>query len=133
MAGSALGGIKDPTLIYVGVLESRTVADDLIQQFDLAKIYKTKKLSQTENVLKAHTNIVAGKDSIVVITVKENDPKLAADLANAYLASCISRMTGLRLLKLVKSGFSSSSNWRRKRICWRTLRSKWPVLRSKVV
>jgi len=87
MAGAALGGFKDPTLIYVGVLESRTVADDLIQQFDLAKIYKTKKLSQTEGVLKSHTKINAGKDSIVVITVKENDPKLAADLANAYLAA----------------------------------------------
>jgi uncharacterized protein involved in exopolysaccharide biosynthesis len=87
MAGAALGGLKDPTLIYVGILESRTVADDLIQQFDLAKIYKTKKLSQTEKVLKSHTKIAAGKDSIVVITVKEDDPKLAADLANAYLAA----------------------------------------------
>src|SRR5437763_10281885 len=87
MAGSALGGLKDPTLIYVGVLESRSVADDLIHQFDLAKVYKTKKLSQTENVLKAHTKIAAGKDSIVIITVKEGDPKLAADLANAYLAA----------------------------------------------
>src|SRR5260370_3564252 len=28
MAGSALGGIKDPSLIYVGILGSRTVADD---------------------------------------------------------------------------------------------------------
>ena len=87
MAGGALGGLKDPNLIYVGVLESRTVADDLIQQFDLAKVYNTKKLSLTENVLKAHTKIVSGKDSIVVITVKEGDPKLAADLANAYLAA----------------------------------------------
>ena len=48
MAGSALGGLKDPTLIYVRVLESRTVADDLIHQFDLTKVYETKKLSQTE-------------------------------------------------------------------------------------
>ena len=87
MAGSAFGGLKDPTLVYVGVLESRTVADDLIQQFDLTKLYKTKKLSLTENVLKSHTKIVVGKDSIVVITVKEGDPKLAADLANAYLAA----------------------------------------------
>jgi uncharacterized protein involved in exopolysaccharide biosynthesis len=87
VAGGALGGLNSPTLIYVGVLESRTVADELIQQFDLAKVYKTKKLSQTENVLKAHTKIESGKNSIVVITVKENDPKLAADLANGYLAA----------------------------------------------
>src|ERR1700679_831948 len=35
-AGSALGGLgKDPSLIYIGVLGSRSVADDLIRQFDL--------------------------------------------------------------------------------------------------
>ncbi|RSL16403.1 uncharacterized protein involved in exopolysaccharide biosynthesis [Edaphobacter aggregans] len=86
-AGSALSGLKDPTLIYVGILESRTVADDLIHQFDLAKVYKTKKLSQTEKVLKSHTKIFSGKDTIVVINVEDGDPKRAADLANAYLAA----------------------------------------------
>src|SRR5260370_12293300 len=30
MAGSALGGFKDPTLIYIGSLESRAIADELI-------------------------------------------------------------------------------------------------------
>jgi tyrosine-protein kinase Etk/Wzc len=84
---SALGGLKTPGQIYVGILGSRTVADDLIQRFDLAKVYGTKKLSQTENVLKSNTSILEGKDSIVVIAVKDRDPKLARDLANAYLGS----------------------------------------------
>ena len=87
MAGSALGGLKDPAQIYVGILGSRSVADDLIKQFDLQKVYKTKKLSQTEKVLKAHTKILSGKDSIVVITVEDHDPKRAADIANGYLAA----------------------------------------------
>jgi uncharacterized protein involved in exopolysaccharide biosynthesis len=85
-AGSALTGLKDPTLIYVGILGSRTIADDLIRQFDLAKVYNTKKLSQTEKALKSHTKILSGKDSIVVVDVEDHDPKRAADLANAYLA-----------------------------------------------
>ena len=86
-AGSALGGLRDPSLIYVGILGSRTVADDLIQEFDLGKVYKTSKLSRTEKILKSNTKVTTGKDSIVVIAVEDYDPKRAADLANAYLAA----------------------------------------------
>jgi tyrosine-protein kinase Etk/Wzc len=86
VAGGALGGLKDPARIYVGILESRTVADDLIKQFDLTKVYKAKRRSQTEKLLKSKTNIVLGKDSIIDINVTDNDPKRAAAIANAYLA-----------------------------------------------
>ena len=85
-AGTALSSLKDPTLIYIGILESRSVADDLIRQFDLGKVYKTKKLSQTEKALKKHSKFVSGKNTITAITVEDHDPKRAADLANAYLA-----------------------------------------------
>jgi len=85
--GGALGGLKDPSMIYVGILGSRTIADNLIAQFDLAKVYGTQKLSQTEKVLRANTRIVSGKDSIIVINVEDHEPKRAADLANAYLAA----------------------------------------------
>jgi uncharacterized protein involved in exopolysaccharide biosynthesis len=83
----AIGGIKDPTLIYIGILESRSVADDLIRQFDLQKIYKTKKMSSTEKALANHTKFVPGKDTLVKVNVEDHDPKRAADMANAYLAA----------------------------------------------
>lgn len=86
MAGGALGGLKDPARIYVGILESRTVADDLIKQFDLTKVYKAKRRSQTEKILRSKTNIILGKDSIIDISVTDTDPKRAAAMANAYLA-----------------------------------------------
>jgi tyrosine-protein kinase Etk/Wzc len=85
-AGAALSGFKDPTLVYIGILGSRTIADDLIRQFDLAHVYKTKKLSQTEKALKAHSKFVSGKNTITTISVVDHDPQRAADLANAYLA-----------------------------------------------
>jgi tyrosine-protein kinase Etk/Wzc len=85
--GSALGGLKDPSQIYVGILGSRSVADDLIQEFDLGKVYKTRKLSQTEKILKSNTKVSTGKDSIIAIAVEDYDPKRAADLANAYLTA----------------------------------------------
>ena len=83
----ALGGMKDQGAIYVGILESRSVADDLIRQFDLQKIYKTKKMSSTEKALANHTKFVPGKDTLVKVNVEDHDPKRAADMANAYLAA----------------------------------------------
>ena len=79
--------MKDPGAIYIGIMESRSVADDLIRQFDLQKIYKTKKLSGTEKALAEHTKFIPGKDTLVKVNVDDHDPKRAADMANAYLAA----------------------------------------------
>jgi capsule polysaccharide export protein KpsE/RkpR len=85
---SALGGsgLKSPGDIYVGILGSRTIADDLIKQFDLQQVYRKKKLSDAEEKLKDNSKFVAGKDTLVTISVEDHDPKRAADLANGYLA-----------------------------------------------
>lgn len=83
---SSIGALKDPSLVYIGILESRTVADGLIRQFDLQKIYKVKKLSKAEKTLAKHTNYIPGKDTLVTVTVEDHDPQRASAMANAYLA-----------------------------------------------
>lgn len=81
----ALGGLKSPGDLYVGILGSRTILDSLIKQFDLQKVYKTKRLSDTEKVLRSNSKFVSGKDTLITIMVEDHDPKRAADLANGYL------------------------------------------------
>jgi len=83
-AGSALG-IRNPNELYVGMLKSRTVADNLIARFYLGKVYDQKHLADTRNRLRSVTAIAAGKDGIITIEVDDKDPKRAADLANAYV------------------------------------------------
>lgn len=85
--GGALGSLRDPTQIYLGILKSRSISDDLIAQFHLSDVYKTKKLSSTEKALKSHSAFTSGKDMIVSIQVTDHDPQRSADLANAYLAA----------------------------------------------
>jgi tyrosine-protein kinase Etk/Wzc len=81
----ALGGLKNPGDIYLGILGSRTIADDLIKKFDLQKVYKIKRVSDTAKKLKSRSTFVAGKDTLITITVEDHDAKRAADLANGYL------------------------------------------------
>jgi len=87
LAGVAGGaaGIKNPNDLYVGMLKSRTVADNIIQRFGLMQIYQAKYPSQTRQVLAGVTNITAGKEGIITIEVDDKDPKRAAELANAYV------------------------------------------------
>lgn len=84
MAGAAFG-LKNPSDIYVGMLKSRTVADALIQRFDLNKYYDQKIQSATRKVLEGKSAIVAAKEGFITIDVDDKDPKRAAELANAYV------------------------------------------------
>src|SRR6267154_3961458 len=82
--GGALG-IRNPNDLYVGMLKSRTVADNLITRFDLSKVYKEELQSSTRTALQGNTSIAAGRDGIIAIEVDDKDPKRAAELANAYV------------------------------------------------
>src|SRR6266705_5336817 len=83
-SGGALG-IRNPNDLYVGMLKSRTVADNLIVRFDLGKVYDEGYLSNTRKRLEKETTIIAGRDGIITVEVDDKDPKRAADLANAYV------------------------------------------------
>src|SRR5438552_14661052 len=86
LAGAAGGvlGIRNPSDLYVGMLKSRTVADNLIARFDLNKIYEQQIQSNTRGILQGNTAIAAGRDGIITVEVDDEDPKRAAELANAY-------------------------------------------------
>ena len=78
-------GIKNPSDLYIGMLKSRTVADGIIQRFDLNTLFQQKLQSATRSVLAGMTTIKAEKDGIITIEVDNEDPKRAAVLANAYV------------------------------------------------
>jgi len=84
LAGGALG-VRNPNELYVGMLRSRTVADNMISRFELGKLYGEDRLSDVRKRLEKETTIAAGRDGIITIDVDDNDPKRAADMANAYV------------------------------------------------
>jgi uncharacterized protein involved in exopolysaccharide biosynthesis len=78
--------LKDPADMYIGILKSRSVGDDLIAQFHLQQVYDEKSKENTRRELDKRSSFSAGKDSLLYISVEDRDPKRAADLANAYIA-----------------------------------------------
>jgi tyrosine-protein kinase Etk/Wzc len=88
MAGVAAGaaGLSTPNEVYIGMLKSRTLADKLVAQFDLKKVYGVDTFEQARKKLEDHTNILAGKDGLISIAVEDEDQKRVAPMANAYVA-----------------------------------------------
>lgn len=91
LAGSLLTGkdlgVKNPSDLWVGILKSRTIADRLVDQFDLRRMYGKKTRVDARKKLAKRTDIHAGKDGIISVGVVDHDPKLAAALANGYIES----------------------------------------------
>jgi uncharacterized protein involved in exopolysaccharide biosynthesis len=90
-------GLRNPSDLYVGILESRTIADALIARFNLRQAYSDKYLQQARKHLARRTNIKAGKDTLIHIQVDDRDPKRAAQIANAYVAELSSRNSTVAL------------------------------------
>lgn len=86
MADMAAGGMSmlDPNGLYLGLLESRPIADGIINKIGLQKIYHARDMTAARKILKSNTKIVSEKSTLITISVTDENKKRAADIANAY-------------------------------------------------
>jgi uncharacterized protein involved in exopolysaccharide biosynthesis len=83
---SSLLGLRSSGVLFIGIVESRTVQDDLITKFDLRKLYKHKKWIDTRKELASRTEAVQDhRNGIISITVTDKDPQRAAAMAQEYV------------------------------------------------
>ena len=102
-AGS-LGGLSTPADKILVLLKSRTIAEMVIKQFDLLHVFYEKKWDAAKGAWKdpqkpplledavkilgvSVTNFKKSKEGAITITVEWKDPKLAARIANYYIAA----------------------------------------------
>jgi uncharacterized protein involved in exopolysaccharide biosynthesis len=85
-AAGDLLGVKNSGALFVGILESRTVQDRLVGQFDLRRAYHAGKMEDARASLAAHTRIAEDRKSgIIAVTVTDHDPRIAAAMAQSYV------------------------------------------------
>ena len=95
LSGGALGSHTSGATV-VGVLNSRTVQDDIIKQFDLKSVYGKKRTEDARRVLQSRTSIGEDRRSgIITIAVQDRSPERAAKLAQAYVDDLNSRVANL--------------------------------------
>lgn len=80
-AASLLG---DPNSVYIGLLRSRPIADDIIRKFDLQSVYNVRNMTAARKTLSRHTSILSEPSTFISIAVTDRDRKRATDIANTY-------------------------------------------------
>lgn len=92
--GGALGGVANDVLglkssgdLFIAILKSRTVQDDVISKLDLKKVYKTEQWYSARKLLSENTTISEDRKSgVITITVTDKDPQRAAAIGSQYIA-----------------------------------------------
>ena len=92
-AGSGVGdiagdllGLKSSGALFVGMLQSQTIQDHLVQQFELKRIYQTNLMTDARKKLGKNTDVQEDRKSgIITITVTDRSPQRAAAIANGYV------------------------------------------------
>lgn len=85
MSMSLPGMSATPVDLFVAMLKSRTLAESLVQRFNLMQVYKSKAEEDAVRLLEGSTRIATSKERVIRVTVEAQDPQLAADLANGYV------------------------------------------------
>lgn len=92
-AGGGAGGLlsslglaeNSATNIVLGMLKSETMADALIEKFDLKKRYNVSTRSKALKQLSKATRFAVSKENVVTVFVEDREPETAAAMANFYL------------------------------------------------
>jgi capsule polysaccharide export protein KpsE/RkpR len=86
IAGDLLG-VKSSGDLFVGILQSRTIQNDLINKFNLRKVYWDRYLEDAQRDLSKYTEISQDRKSgIITIGVTDTNPQRAAAMAQEYVA-----------------------------------------------
>lgn len=93
---SDLFGMHTTGATLVGILSSRTVQDDLINRFDLRRVYGKKDYEDARKVLARRTDISEDRKSgIITIKVEDGNRDRAAQLARGYVDELNGRVSQL--------------------------------------
>jgi uncharacterized protein involved in exopolysaccharide biosynthesis len=86
LPGGSGFGLKNPSDTFLGMLKSRTLVDRVIVNQGLHKLYKRKNMTKTREVVSHAAKITAAKDGFITIEYTYSDPRVAANIANAFVS-----------------------------------------------
>lgn len=77
---------KSTSEVFVGILSSRTVQNQIIEQFDLKRVYGCRQMEDARRALASRVEIsIDRKNQFITINVTDSSPQRAAGVAKAYV------------------------------------------------
>jgi len=90
LKGIGVPGVKVPTQaapadVFLAILESRRLAEEMVDRFGLKERYKKRLMVDAVKDLRRHTRFQLSAAGLVEVSVEDRDPRVAAEMANAYV------------------------------------------------
>src|SRR5262245_44124475 len=90
LRGVAVPGVRIPTEVtpadvFMVVLQSRRIGEQVVDRFNLRQLYKKKFMVDALKELHSHTKLKLTQAGTIQIAVEDRDRKRAADMAGAYV------------------------------------------------
>jgi tyrosine-protein kinase Etk/Wzc len=85
--GASALALKNPSDLYAALFYSRTVQDDVIAQFKLAKHYDEPDRDDLRALVGKRTKVEVGRDGIITLAYTDISAESAADIANGMIAA----------------------------------------------
>jgi len=100
---SAFSGIikeqMTPTDIFVAILKSRSMKDDIIDKFNLMDIYKCETKEEARKKIENNTEIKVTKEKTITVSYIDTDKERARDITNFYITNLDKKIRELNITR----------------------------------
>jgi len=83
--GADLPVMVTPSDVYARILKSRTIAERIIEKFDLKTRFAADYFKQAYDVLMSRSEFKVTDEGLLLISFEDKDPGVAADVVNAFV------------------------------------------------
>jgi len=73
--------------IFIAILKSRTMLDEIINKFNLQQVYRCKTKQDARKVLAKKTEITLSKERVIGVSIIDTNPERSAAMANYYITT----------------------------------------------
>ena len=113
-------GVHSTGDLFIGILRSRTIQDDLVDKFQLKKVYWKRTQQDARQALAANTAISEDhKSGIIAITVTDHSPTRAAAMAQEYVTELNGVVSHLSTSSAGRERVFLNKGWHRSSRIWK--------------
>jgi uncharacterized protein involved in exopolysaccharide biosynthesis len=80
-----MGSGARPETVYIDMMKSRRIREQLIEEFDLFNVYGAGLIEDALDELRSHTGFTLLENGFVIVSFEDRDPERAAAIANRYV------------------------------------------------
>ena len=85
MGDFGLSALSEDISNYIAILESRSVRENIVEEFDLVNQYEAKDIEFAMGTLDKYVKLKVSEEGNLLISVLDKDPIVARDIANAFI------------------------------------------------